>query len=308
MPVKLKLTWLLLLVRLPATHQAERVDIWRKLRKSGAIPIQTSTYLLPDQPSCYETFQWLTQQIRDAGGDATLVRARQIEGLSNEKLIGLFNAARAREYAALSELTRSFAKRRKRKSTSAGRVDRIRKQFREIRLTDFFNCPRARDIETLLRKLEDTPERESTAARVKTRDYRNKSWVTRPRPEIDRVGSSWLIRKFVDPRARFVFAKTIPANRRLVSFDMLEGDFTHRGEDCTFETLTKSFGIRDAAVHKIGEMIHDADLEDAKFERNECIGIDRVLKGWAREDLSDQEILRRGWQCFDALYAFLQKR
>jgi hypothetical protein len=58
----------------------------------------------------------------------------------------------------------------------------------------------------------------------------------------------------------------------------------------------------------MSEMIHDADLDDAKFERKECIGIDRVLKGWAREDLSDQEILRRGWQCFDALYAFLEKR
>lgn len=308
MPVKSKLTWLLLLVRLPATHQAERVAIWRKLRKSGAIPIQTSTYVLPDQPSCYETFQWLTQQIRDAGGDATLVRARQIEGLSNEKLIGLFNAARAKEYAALSELARMLAKRRKPKSNVAGRVDRIRKQFREIRQADFFNCPRAREIETLLRRLEGAQPRELTPAKVKARDYHNQSWVTRPRPEIDRVGSAWLIRKFIDPKAKFIFAKTMPASRRAISFDMLEGDFTHRGEDCTFETLTRSFRIRDAAVQKIGEMIHDADLDDAKFERDECIGIDRVLKGWARQDLSDQEILRRGWQCFDALYAFLHKR
>jgi hypothetical protein len=307
MRVKPKLTWLLLLVRLPATHQAERVAIWRKLRKSGAIPIQTSTYVLPDQPSCYETFQWLTQQIRDAGGDATLVRARQIEGLSSEKLIGLFNAARAKEYTVLSELARMLAKRRKPKSTVAGKVDRVRKQFREIRQSDFFNCPRAREIETLLRRLEGAQPRESTPAKVKTRDYHNKSWVTRPRPEIDRVGSAWLIRKFVDPKAKFVFAKTIPTNRRVVSFDMLDADFTHRGDDCTFETLVKSFAVRDKTVHKIGEMIHDADLDDEKFKRTECVGIDRILKGWAREGLPDHEILRRGWQCFDALYAFLRR-
>ncbi|MGE5208742.1 MAG: Chromate resistance protein ChrB, partial [Alphaproteobacteria bacterium] len=100
--------WLLLLVRLPATHSAERVAIWRKLKKSGAIQIQTSTYVLPDDPPRYETFQWLTQHIRDAGGDATLVRAREIEGLPNERLIELFNAARTKEYAALRQMLRPF--------------------------------------------------------------------------------------------------------------------------------------------------------------------------------------------------------
>ena len=305
MTVKNKLTWLLLLVRLPATHKAERVAIWRKLKKTGAIQIQTSTYILPDEPSCYETFQWLTQQIRDAGGDATLVRARQIEGLSNEKLIGTFNAARAKEYGALRQLVGSIAERRSPKSNSAGSFDRVRKQFRDIRQTDFFKCPRAQDVETLLRKMDTRRTGEADFTKIKARDYRNKSWITRPRPEIDRVGSAWLIRKFIDPRAKFIFAKTIPASRRVVSFDMLDADFTHRGGDCTFETLIRSFGIRDNAVHKIGEMVHDADLDDEKYKRLECIGIDRVLKGWAREGLSDQEILRRGWQCFDALYTFL---
>src|ERR1700730_19371630 len=118
MRVKQKLNWLLLLVRLPATHQSERVDIWRKLKKSGAIPLQPSTYVLPDRPPRYETFQWLTQQIRDAGGDATLVRARQIEGLSNEKLVALFNAARAKEYAALRAVARSLVERPRRTVTS----------------------------------------------------------------------------------------------------------------------------------------------------------------------------------------------
>jgi len=91
------------------------------------------------------------------------------------------------------------------------------------------------------------------------------------------------------------------------SFDMLDAEFSHVDDDCTFETLTKRFAIRDKAVQKIGEMIHDADLDDEKFQRTECIGIDRVLKGWAREGISDQEILRHGLQCFDGLYAFLRR-
>ena len=309
MRVKKKLTWLLLLLRLPATHKAERVAIWRKLKKSGAIQIQTSTYVLPDEPARYESFQWLTQEVRSAGGDATLVRAREIEGLPNEKLIELFNTARAKEYATLREVLRALSHRRKTRSspTFGDKLDRVRKQFREIRQTDFFNCPRAQDVEMLLRKMEGTQPGEASVPKVVTRDYRGRTWVTRPRPEIDRIGSAWLIRKFIDPKAKFIFAKKIPANGRVVSFDMLEADFSHQGDDCTFETLVKRFRIQDKMVGKMSEMIHDADLDDEKFERAECIGIDRVLKGWAREGISDQEILRRGFQCFDALHAFLRR-
>ncbi len=309
MRVKKKLTWLLLLLRLPATHKAERVAIWRKLKKSGAIQIQTSTYVLPDEPARYESFQWLTQEVRSAGGDATLVRAREIEGLPNEKLIELFNTARAKEYATLRELLRALSNRRKTRSspTIGDKLDRIRQQFREIRQTDFFNCPRAQDVEMLLRKMEGTQPGEASVPKVVTRDYRGRTWVTRPRPEIDRIGSAWLIRKFIDPKAKFIFAKKIPANGRVVSFDMLEADFSHQGDDCTFETLLKRFRIQDKMLRKMSEMIHDADLDDDKFERAECIGIDRVLKGWAREGISDQEILRRGFQCFDALHAFLRR-
>jgi hypothetical protein len=309
MRVKKKLTWLLLLLRLPATHKAERVAIWRKLKKSGAIQIQTSTYVLPDEPARYESFQWLTQEVRSAGGDATLVRAREIEGLPNEKLIELFNTARAKEYATLRELLRALSHRRKTRSspTFGDKLDRVRKQFRQVRQTDFFNCPRAQDVEMLLRKMEGTQPGEASVPKVVTRDYRGRTWVTRPRPEIDRVGSAWLIRKFIDPKAKFIFAKKIPANGRVVSFDMLEADFSHQGDDCTFETLLKRFRIQDKMLRKMSEMIHDADLDDDKFERAECIGIDRVLKGWAREGISDQEILRRGFQCFDALHAFVRR-
>ena len=307
MLVKQNLAWLLLLVRLPATHSAERVAIWRKLKKSGAIQIQTSTHILPDDPPRYETFQWLTQHIRDAGGDATLVRAREIDGFSNERLIELFNAARAKEYASLREVLRPFVTSARRTSNFGGKVDRIRKQFREIRETDFFDSPKAENLELVLRKLEGTQLKSKPQPKLESRDFRGRVWLTRPRPEIDRVGSAWLIGKFIDPKAKFAFESRRTANRRVLTFDMLDGDFSHEGGDCTFETLIRRFGIEDKAVRKIAEMIHDADLDDDKFQRNECVGIDRILKGWAKQGLPDKEILRRGFECFDALYTFLRR-
>jgi len=308
MSAKPNLAWLLLLVRLPATHSAERVAIWRKLKKSGAIQIQTSTYVLPDDPRRYEIFQWLTQHIRDAGGDATLVRAREIEGLANERLVEMFNAARAKEYAALREILRPLVVTTKRRRDLRGKLDRVRKQFRKIRETDFFNNPKARDLEIILEKLEGAHPGSKTQPKLVPRDFRGRVWLTRPRPEIDRVGSAWLVRKFIDPKAKFVFGSKFPSNRRVLTFDMLDGDFSHDGDDCTFETLIRRFGIRDKAARKIAEMIHDADLDDDKFQRNECLGIDRILKGWAKQGLADKEILRRGFECFDALYTFLQWR
>ena len=308
MVVKQNLAWLLLLVRLPATHSAERVAVWRKLKKSGAIQIQTSTYILPDDPPRYEAFQWLTQQIRDAGGDATLVRAREIEGFSNDRLIELFNAARAKEYGSAREMLRPLVANPRRTSNFSGKLDRIRKQFREIKETDFFDSPKAKDVELVLRKLEEPQPRSKPQPKLESRDFHGRVWLTRPRPEIDRVGSAWLIRKCIDPKGRFIFGDKRGPNRRVLTFDMLDGDFSHDGDDCTFETLIRRFEIEDKAVWKIAEMIHDADLDDDKFQRRECIGIDRILKGWAKEGLSDKEILRRGFECFDALYTFLQPR
>jgi hypothetical protein len=195
-----------------------------------------------------------------------------------------------------------------RTSNFGGKLDRIRKQFREIRQTDFFDSPNAKGVEVILRKLERPPPRLKTQPKLEPRDFRGRAWLTRPRPEIDRVGSAWLIRKSIDPKAKFVFAVKRPPNRRTLTFDMLDGDFSHDGDDCTFETLIRRFGIEDKAIRKIAEMIHDADLDDDKFQRKECIGIDRILKGWAKQGLRDKEILRRGFECFDALYAFLQRR
>jgi len=302
-------SWLLLLYSLPTNRNTERVAVWRRLKKMGAVQIKTSTYLLPDEPAQHEQFQWLAKQIRDYGGDSTLVRAQEIEGLTKEKVVSLFNAARDKEYVDLKKTLQDFMSRRRKSDAefSAAGLERLTRQFRELRQIDFFDSARGHEVAMLLRRAEG-PRRSPKLQTIDAKQYCGKAWLTRPRPEIDRVGSAWLISKFIDPKAKFVFAPTAQAVPEAIPFDMLDAEFSHHGNCCTFETLTKRFAVSDKAVMKIGEMIHDADLDDARFQRVECVGIDRVLKGWAKEGLSDQEILRRGFECFDALYAFLQRR
>jgi hypothetical protein len=302
-------SWLLLLFSLPTNRNTERVAIWRRLKKIGAVQIKTSTYLLPDAPAQYEHFQWLAQQIRDYGGDSTLVRAQEIEGLNKDKVIAMFNDARAKDYGALRKALQSFIAGRKKMDAdeAVSELEPLTRQFREVRAVDFFDSPRGHDVSMLLRRAEG-PKRSRRLETLDAKQYQGKTWLTRPRPEIDRVGSAWLIARFIDRKPKFVFAPTADAIPGAIPFDMLGAEFSHHGNYCTFETLTRRFSISDKSLVKIGEMIHDADLDDARFQRIEAVGIDRVLKGWAKEGLSDREILRRGFDCFDALYAFLRTR
>jgi hypothetical protein len=302
-------SWLLLLFSLPTNRNTERVAVWRRLKKLGAVQIKTSTYLLPDEPAQYEQFQWLAQQIRDYGGDSTLVRAQEIESLTKEKVIAMFNDARGKDYAELRKSLQDFIGRRKKTDaeTAAAELDRLTRRFREIREVDFFDSARGHDVAMLFRRAEGRSRARQLAV-LNAKQYQGKTWLTRPRPEIDRVGSAWLISKFIDRKPKFVFAASAEAVPNAIAFDMLDAEFSHHGNYCTFETLIRRFAISDKAVAKIGEMIHDADLDDARFQRVEAVGIDRVLKGWAKQGLPDEEILRRGFECFDALYAFLQQR
>ncbi len=250
------------------------------------------------------------QQVRDEGGDATLARVTNIEGLSDDDLTRLFNEARAQDYAALVKPLNDLiaANRRKPGEGFSDALEKLQRQFQEVRTIDFFSAPAAHDVEVLLDRAERLAgPRMKAPATLNVKDYQRRTWLTRPQPQIDRVGSAWLIRKFIDPRAKFVFAAKPSAHPGAIPYDMMDVEFTHHGDDCTFETLLKRFAIADSAARRIGQMIHDADLDDGKFQRPECIGLDLLFKGWARLGLSDAEILEKGLPCFDALHAAIRK-
>jgi hypothetical protein len=303
--------WLLLLYALPARRGSSRVSLWRQLKKSGAVALKSSTYVLPSEPEHRERFQWFAQQVRDAGGDATLIHATDIEGMPDEEIVRMFNAARAEDYMGLSADLMKFITANKRKPTDtyAGELERFAARFEEVRKMDFFDCPKAQDARMRLEQARTLHAKGGKIApKLAVKKYQGRTWLTRPRPEIDRVGSAWLIRRFIDAKATFVFATDPARHPDALPFDMAGVEFTHHGDDCTFETLVKRFALDDPALLRLAEMVHVADIDDGKYPHPECIGIDRVLKGWGRAGLSDDLLLQKGGECFDALYDFLRKR
>jgi hypothetical protein len=297
--------WLLLLYALPAGHTSLRVTLWRKLKKAGAVSLKTSASLLPDTPANHELFQWLAKEMNDAGGEVTLVRAKEIESMSPAKLIALFNTARADDYTALAAAVRKLLGSSKKKPSEsfASELERLRGRFVEIQKIDFFECPRAHDVQMLFRKAEGLQPKRRPLPVLKPRDFRGRTWLTRPHPQIDRVGSAWLIKTFVDPDAKFVFAPKPADHPEAIPYDMADVEFTHQGDDCTFETLLKRFAIRDRPLERIARMLHDADLHDDKFHAPGAEGLDQVFAGLARLGWSDDKILAHGLICFEALYA-----
>lgn len=299
--------WLLFLYQLPAGRSAARLRLWRSLRRAGAVPFKSSTYLLPDTPDHHERMQWLIQQARADGADATLLRVREIEGLKDTAVIHLFHEARSQDYAPLLSALRGTGRGKgKRRSLDAGELEKLTRQFEDIQRIDFFDSPAGAAVRhELARFTAGTPKGAGRA--LDARRFRGKTWLTRPRPQIDRAASAWLIRRFIDPTARFVFAAKREEHPDALAFDMFEGEFTHHGDDCTFETLVKRFGLKEKALRRIAEMVHEADVGDGKFAAVEAMGLDLVFKGWGRTSMTDEEILERACVCFDGLFQQLRK-
>ncbi len=231
-----------------------------------------------------------------------MAQVHALDDLPPEKLQDMFTAARSADYESLIGNLKKLTGKRK---DQPGEIARFRRRLQEIAAIDFFNSPLRGRAEALLESADSIAESKAipmTKGKTK-KDYQERVWVTRPRPGIDRVSSAWLIRRFIDPNAQFVFAPNPRHKPDAIPFDMFQaGGFGHRGDDCTFETLRKEFVIRDRKVEVIAEIIHDTDLSDEKFGRSEGLGLDRVLMGWAQQGISDDELLRRGMELIEGLY------
>src|SRR5437868_983375 len=277
--------WLLLIFSLPSKRGSERVGIWRKLQKYGTLSLRNSGYVLPNTPTNQERFEWLATSIRGFKGEASVLQVRSIDDLPNDVLKERFRDERKPDYASFIREVQALKHSDPGFSTQLARLKRRLNETIEI---DFFeNSLRGKAQEAVLRAERPViPAARPGKGRVSKVDYQNRLWLTRPRPGIDRTASGWLIKRFIDRKAVFIFDSDAGAHPDAIPFDMYQsGGFGHEGENCTFETLCNRFDIRDKKVGLIAKAIHDADLEDDKYGRNEGIVINQVLKGWASEGI-----------------------
>ena len=217
--------FLLLIVSLPPNPSSLRVRVWRRLRALGAVALKRTVYLLPDTPDNYEQFQWLGQEIQRERGETILLRVDQIENMSRTDIIRLFHEARDPDYRQIATRYRKVIQALERKSAAvSARVDRdltqLTKDFEKLRELDFFDAPGRAEVERLREAIDmrkRPPEKPTRPDRptLDLRALRGQRWVTRPRPHVDRIASAWLIKRFIDPEATFLFAcpQRVPLGR-----------------------------------------------------------------------------------------------
>jgi hypothetical protein len=312
--------WLALLMSLPPTPTRHRVGVWRKLQRMGAIRLRGAAWLLPETAETTELFQWLVQEIQSFRGEATLLRVDRIETMAEDEVRTLFHRARATEYQAVvhgcrevtAQIDRLKVAHRGSVPQVRARLDGLKRELDRIQTIDYLESPAGQRTKAAW---------EATAKRLRTLDRPTGSrthrgsvpapgstWITRPRPHIDRIASAWLLKRFCDPTAKFGFADAADAARKGIPFDILGAEFGHHGEDCTFETLVRRFGIKDRRVKLIAEIVHEADLHDGKFNRQESMGVSLAIKGLAAATKDDHELLERGMAIFDGLYSVLKQK
>ena len=314
--------WLLLVHQLPPKPPYFRVKIWRLLQAMSSVAGKASVYGLPSTEQAQEDFQWLAREISAGGGEAMICEAQLIEGLSDDDVQALFETARATDYDTLIKELSALAGELlgdPQSLASVGpdrlaQVARLRKRRTQIAAIDFFGAP-GRDVSAdLLDRLE---------ARLRLGEigvaagegwepahhaFRGRVWVTRRGVKVDRIACAWLIRTFIDPDASFKFVSASgyrPVEGEL-RFDMFEAEFTHEGDRCSFEVLLERLRLDDPSLRAIGEIIHDIDLKDAKFGREETAGVAHLLEGLCRNSAADMDRIERGSAMLADLLTFLR--
>jgi hypothetical protein len=315
--------WLLLIHQLPPSPAYLRVKTARQLQKIGAVAVKNSVYVLPNVEAAHESFAWLSKEIAAGGGEATLCESSFVGGTSNEAVEALFHAARRRDYqeldAEIRAVVKALGKARHitgdKRGPAEATLGRFRRRLSEIAELDFFGAPGREATGSLLEGLEQRLRQPAPEVRpspkTAPRTVKGGVWVTRKGVHVDRIASAWLIKRFIDSAAQLKFVPSkgyLPVGGEL-RFDMFEAEYTHEGDRCTFEVLAQRFGVSDAAVAAVGEVVHDIDVRDGKFGRPETPGVERLVNGIALTQSSDEARIALGAQLFDALYeAWRRKR
>jgi hypothetical protein len=305
--------WYLFIHQLPPRPPYLRVKVRRLLSQAGALPLKDSVYVLPLRPDRLPTLEGIAEFATGEGGDAFVWEGQFVEKARTDALIKAFREARDRDYAALVARVKEWASQLQRRSGQAPPEGRVRfrlaharRRFEQVARNDFFSASRRAEAETALEDLESRlrPRPKSAAPKQPQAEWVGRTWVTRRGIQVDRIASAWLIRRFVDPDAHFRFIDIHEDEVRPgeLSFDMMGADFTHEGDRCSFETLVRRMGLKDAALTRVAQIIHDIDIKDGKFGRPEARGVEQLVLGLLAANAEDEQRLDRGFALLDDLY------
>ncbi len=305
--------WVAFSYSLPSKEgSSPRVALWRRLRRLGALPIAGGTQILPARDECIEYFQWLAQEIRAANGEAAVMRVRELQGMTDQQLVALFCEARAEDYrhieSHVSELRQIAEESREIDPLQVReKLARLRHRLGEIARIDYFDCPEGKRVASSLdeieRALSPSPVVTDSVPHADAERFRDRRWVTRPHPYVDRLACIWFIRHFINPNARIRYSGQIAKDE--VGFDMDAGTFGRHGNLCTFETMKAAFAVEGPGLQSLAEIVHEIDLHDGRYARPEVAGVEMVLKGWSKAALSDAELEMRGISLFEGLFTSL---
>ena len=310
-------SWLIFIVSLPTHNSAGRIRVWRALKALGCGVLRDGVYLLPYRPEFRKTLQLQAEDVIAGGGSAHILALDSENQEQQTVFENLFD--RSADYTKLVESIRQIPYlnlQPEDKGTLQKQAHRLRKDFETIVLQDFFPGAAQEQAAVALEDLEhainehfasDEPHAvQHRIKRLQPKDYRKRIWATRQRPWVDRLASAWLIRRFIDPEARFIWlAAPDDCPAQALGFDFDGAVFTHVGAKVTFEVLLESFGLtKDSALNRIGALVHYLDVGGIPVL--ESVGLETLISGMRQRWTDDDELLGETEKIFDAFYqAFL---
>jgi hypothetical protein len=316
--------WYLFIPSIPAKPSSLRVKTWRRMRKIGAVPLRQSVYVLPPNERALEDLLWTRRSLSGEGGDAVILSAEVIDGVADAEIRSLFHDARNEEYAALLEEAKELERQaevvvqgQEDPARLRAQLERLRRRLDEVTQIDFFGAQGRGAVETLVSSIGNAlnagsgTRKERGGAGKDRGSFRKRTWATRAGVYVDRIASAWLIRRFIDPEATFRFLA--PGERGEagdIRFDMADAEYTHRGALCTFEVLIEAFGLADEnpGLGPLSEIIHDIDLKETSYAREETAGVQSLFTGIATSVGDDQERIDRGGIVLDGLLEYFSTR